>query len=195
MTPNLLPAIPSADYPQRWAAVGAMMARQGLDLLIAYADDRAVFGPAHARWLANFPVHFEPCCVVLAPDAEPVLLCGPESDQYALTIGQLRDVRVLREFTHPDEDYPFSLIQPLTEVVRSLVPDQSAVRRVGLAGRGLMSFDLLAAFHAALPDVEWVDAESWMCDLRAVKSVAARMVVTPVAQIAHMWSLTATSTP
>ena len=81
------PRIPPSEYPQRWHAVQALMARERLDLLIAYADDRAVFGPAHARWLANFPVHFEPVCIVLAPEGDPVLLCGPESDQYALLAG------------------------------------------------------------------------------------------------------------
>ena len=52
------PVIPVKEYPQRWATVQTMMDREKLDLLVAYADDRAVFGAAHARWLANFPVHF-----------------------------------------------------------------------------------------------------------------------------------------
>ena len=54
------PTIPQSEYPRRWAKVQAWMAEQKLDILVAYADDRATFGPAHARWLANFPVHFEP---------------------------------------------------------------------------------------------------------------------------------------
>ncbi|MCP4165790.1 MAG: hypothetical protein GY759_07830 [Chloroflexi bacterium] len=41
------------------------------------------------------------------------MLVGPESDQYALLAGQVADVRVLQEFTHPDEDYPYSRIQSL----------------------------------------------------------------------------------
>ena len=69
--------------------------------------DRATFGAAHARWLADFPVHFEPCLVLLPPEGAPVLLTGPESNEFALLRGRIPDVRVLREFTHPDEDYPF----------------------------------------------------------------------------------------
>jgi Xaa-Pro aminopeptidase len=98
------PAIPVEEFGRRWQKVQAMMARQELDLVVAYADDRAVFGPAHARWLANFPVHFEPVCVLLAREGEPVLLCGPESDEYARLAGQIADVQVLQEFTHPGED-------------------------------------------------------------------------------------------
>jgi Xaa-Pro aminopeptidase len=150
-----------------------MMAQQNVDLLVAYADDRAVFGPAHARWLADFPVHFEPCLLVLAPEGAPVLLSGPESDQYALERSQVRDVRVLREFTHPDEDYPFSHIEGLAEVVAALLGTRAAqVARVGLGGRALMSHDLLQTIQGALPGATWVDFEGALCNLRAVKSEA-----------------------
>ena len=44
------PAIPAAEYPERWRRVQAMMAEHTLDLVIAYADDRATYGAAHARW-------------------------------------------------------------------------------------------------------------------------------------------------
>jgi len=47
------PRIPEAEYPQRWARLQAAMADAGLDLLIAYADDHAVAGPAHARYLVT----------------------------------------------------------------------------------------------------------------------------------------------
>ena len=117
------PTIPASEYPKRWKKVQAMMAEQGLDLLLAYADDRATFGPAHARWLANFPVHFEPACILMSRHGQPMMLVGPESDQYALLAGQIADVRVLQEFTHPDEDYPYSKIQSLAEIVAQLGQD------------------------------------------------------------------------
>src|SRR5512136_1209113 len=132
------PTIPAAEYPRRWRRVQALMAEHGLDLLVAYADDRAVFGPAHARWLANFPVHFEPACILMPRQGEPVLLCGPESDRYAGLVGQIPDVRVLREFTHPDEDYPYATIQGLSEVAADVMGGAKPVRRAGLAGGGLM---------------------------------------------------------
>lgn len=171
------PQIPAGEYPQRWRQVQQMMAAERLDLLIAYADDRAVFGPAHARWLANFPVHFEPVCLVLAPSGQPLLLCGPESDQYALLASRIRDVHILREFTHPDEDYPFSQIRGLAEVVATLVSRPSSLRRVGIAGRGLMGYDLLVALQGALPGVEWLDVETAMCNLRARKSPAEQALI------------------
>lgn len=179
------PTIPSAEYPQRWQKVQQMMEQRGLDLVVAYADDRATFGPAHARWLANFPVHFEPVSILVPRQGQPVMLVGPESDQYALLAGCIPDVRVLREFTHPDEDYPYSHIQSLAEIVAEVVNNPDSIKKVGLAGRGLMSYDVLSAFQAALPQAEWVDIENTMCDLRAVKSPAELAVIRYAYEIAQ----------
>ena len=161
------------------------MKEQGLDLIVAYADDRATFGPAHARWLANFAVHFEPVCILLFRDGRPVLLTGPESDQYALVSGQIPDVRVLREFTHPNEDYPYSRIQSLAEVIAELRPDHLSLRRAGLAGRDLINANLLQSLGSALPQLEWVDVENALCDLRARKSPAEIEVIRYAYKIAE----------
>ncbi len=179
------PSIPLEEYPQRWARVQTMMDREKLDLLVAYADDRAVFGPAHARWLANFPVHFEPVCILLFRQGPPIMLCGPETREYALLAGRVSDVRVLREFTHPNEDYPFSTIQSLAEIVGEAIPDAASVRKIGLAARGLMSADLLASFEASFPRAEWADVENAMCDVRAQKSPAELAVIRYAYRIAE----------
>lgn len=179
------PTIPPAEYPGRWQQVQQMMAEQGLDIVIAYADDRATFGPAHARWLANFPVHFEPTCILMPRHGKPAMLVGPESDQYALLTGQIKDVRVLREFTHPNEDYPYAKIQSLSEILAELGQDATTVRRVGVAAGGLMSADLSAALHRVLPAAEWIDVENAMCDLRAQKTPAEIAVVRYAYQIAE----------
>jgi Xaa-Pro aminopeptidase len=179
------PAIPAEEFPERWARVQTMMDREKLDLLVAYADDRAVFGPAHARWLANFPVHFEPVCILLFRQGPPIMLCGPETREYALLASCVSDVRVLREFTHPNEDYPFSTIQSLGEIVGEAIPDPASVRRIGLAARGLMSADLLASLEASFPRAEWADVESAMCDVRARKSPAELAVIRYAYRIAE----------
>lgn len=179
------PRIPAMEYPLRWRSVQAMMAAQDLDFLVAYADDRASFGPAHARWLADFPVHFEPACILMPRLGEPAMLVGPESDQYALMAGRITDVRVLRELTHPDEDYPYARIQSLAEVMAE-IGGASSARRVGLGGRGLIGADFMAALRIALPAAEWVDAENALCDLRAQKSPAELEVIRYAYKIAEI---------
>jgi Xaa-Pro aminopeptidase len=182
---SALPTIPASEYPGRWRKVQAMMAEQGLDFLVAYADDRATFGPAHARWLANFPVHFEPACVLMPSQGTPAMLVGPESDEYARLVGQIADVRVLREFTHPNEDYPYTKIQPLAEIMAEIGQGAPTARRIGLGGRGLIGADTMAALRVALPDVAWVDVEDALCDLRAQKSPAEIAVIRTAYKIAE----------
>ena len=179
------PHIPAAEYPERWRRVQAMMAAADLDFLVAYADDRASFGPAHARWLADFPVHFEPACILMPRVGDPLMLVGPESDEYARVVGRVADVRVLHELTHPDEDYPFARIQSLAEAMAD-VGGASAAQRVGLGGRGLIGADIMAAFKAALPAAEWVDVENALCDLRARKSPAELGVIRRAYEIAEI---------
>ncbi len=179
------PHIPAAEYPERWRRVQATMAALDLDFVVAYADDRASFGPAHARWLADFPVHFEPACILMPRHGEPVMLVGPESDQYALVAGRIAHVRILRELTHPDEDYPYARIESLAEVMAE-TGGASTARRVGLGGGGLIGADVMSAFRAALPAAEWVDVENVLCDLRARKSPAELEVIRHAYKIAEV---------
>ena len=178
------PTIPVDEYPRRWQAVQQLMRQHALDLLIAYADDRAVFGAAHARWLADLPIHFEPACIFLRPEGAPILCSGPESDEYAALRGRIPDVRVLREFTHPDEDYPYSRISGVAELAAEM--GSAPAPRVGLAGRSLMSEAFFAALQRALPSAHWVDVESAICDLRAVKSPAEIAVIRRAYAIAEL---------
>ena len=164
-----LPMIPAEAFPARWEAVRQLMAHHDLDLFVAWADDRAVFGPAHARWLANVPIHFEPACVVMPRFGHPLLLTGPETVAYALCVGQIKDVRAASLFVHPDEDYPYATIHPLAGILAEVTGGRP-LRRIGLAGKGLMNAEAWEAWHEAVPGAEWVDMENRLCDLRAIKS-------------------------
>ena len=176
------PVIPMEEYPSRWDRARKIMRSCSLDLLVAYADDRAVFGPAHARYFANFAVHFEPCIFLLPLEGEPALLVGPESPNYARLHTPVKDIRVLKEFTHPDEDYPFTEIQSFSQILSSL--RLGSPRRIGICGRSLMNFDVYNALIASLP-VEWIDADAAISGIRAVKSHAEVAVMRYAYQIAE----------
>ena len=188
------PVIPPDEHADRWRRVQALLADLDLDLLVAYADDRATFGPAHARWLADFPVHFEPVCVLLGRDGAPVMLVGPESAGYARLRGRIADVRVLRELTHPDEDYPHSVIQGLADILSDLGYQRTSIRRVGLAGGDLIGAATRQAFGDALPDVDWIDVEAAVCGLRARKSPAEIAVIREAYRIADVGMAAAVAT-
>ena len=178
-----LPAIPASAYPKRWEMVQSLMEREGIDLLLVYADDHATFGPAYARWLANFIVHFEPVCMLFTRKAVPVMLVGPESPAYAQMHSHIQDIRVLREFTHPDEDYPYTRLESLIDIVSS-VTNPSLCKRMAIAGRSMIPYDLFDAFQRALPG-EWVTVDEQMGGLRAVKTPEELAVITYAYQIAE----------
>jgi len=181
---NRKPTIPQSEYPKRWAQVRAMMNREELDLLLIYSDDRATFGPAYARWLAGFITHFEPTCILFAKAAgEPMMLVGPETPGYAQIHSKIKDIRVLQELTHPDEDYPYTRIEPLQKIVSSLA-DAGSVKRLGIAGRSLIPYDLLQSFMDALPG-DWVSVDEAMGELRYIKTEAEIQVIRYAYQIAE----------
>lgn len=184
MSLSHLPVIASEAFPARWEAVRKLMEHHHLDLLVAWADDRAVFGPAHARWFANVPIHFEPACVVMPRSGQPLLLTGPETVEYVLRVGEIRDVRAASLFVHPDEDYPYATIHPLAAVL-SEVSGGEPLRRIGLAGKSLMNADAWQVWREAVPGAEWVDMENRVCDLRAVKSPGEIAVIRYAYQIAQ----------
>jgi Xaa-Pro aminopeptidase len=178
--------IPPEEYPKRWHRLQEAMAEHELDLLIAYADDHATAGPAHARYLADFPAHFEPTCVAVPAKGEPVLLSGPESEEYARLKSRVKDIRVVREFTHPDEEYPFTTLVSLEDILAELRARAGRpLKRVGLAGLEIMSVKIHKALTAALSGVELVEAEGLMTRLRAIKSEAERQVIACAYRIAE----------
>ena len=170
------PVIPPSEYPKRWVATQKLMEEKGYDLVLTYSDDRATAGAAHARYLAGFQPHFEPVSIAILPEGDPHMLTGPESEDYARLVSQLKQIHVLREFTHPDEDYPYTVIINLREILGGLT-DVSRIRRVGIGGVDAMGEKTLTALRRALPYAEWVDAEAELSLLRAVKTPAEIAVI------------------
>jgi Xaa-Pro aminopeptidase len=168
-----LPRIPDSEFQTRWQRLQTAMAGAGMDLVIAYADDHAVAGAGHARYLADFAPHFEPVCILAPAVGEPLLLSGPETETFAQLTARIKDVRVVREFTHPDEEYPYTKLVSLRDVLaEASARAGSSPRRVGLAGLELMPVGIHQALRGALEGALLVDAERLVTELRAIKTPA-----------------------
>ena len=173
-----LPRISDQEFRARWDRLQAEMAEAELDIIIAYADDHVVAGPGHARYLADFAPHFEPVVILMPAVGEPLLLSGPETESFAQLTARIQDVRVVREFTHPDEEYPFTTLVSLRNIFAEASERAgTSPRRVGLAGLELMSAKIHQALRDALDGVELVDVEGLMTGLRAVKTPAEQAVI------------------
>jgi Xaa-Pro aminopeptidase len=181
-----LPRIPDTEFRSRWERLQTALTNAGLDIIIAYADDHAVAGAGHARYLADFAPHFEPVVILVPAGGDPLLLSGPETETFAQLTTRIRDVRVVREFTHPDEEYPFTTLVTLREVIAEASERAGASpRRVGLAGLDLMPIKIYEALSQVLDGVELVDVESLVTGLRAIKTPAEQAVIRYAYQVAQ----------
>lgn len=154
------------------------MAEKGIDLIAAYSDDRLVVGQAHARWLVNYQPQFEPVFVLVPAEGEIIAATGAESSAFALLTSQCRQVRVIPEFLHPDEEYPYAQIVSFDSVIREL-EDQIGrkIRRVGLAGGEQITLRLYRALADRFGSENLTDIEPELMELRAIKSEAEIRVI------------------
>ena len=152
-------------------------------MILAYADDRATYGTAYGRYFADMPVHFENVLVLFARDRDPVLLVGPETDGYAQLRSTIRDIRVLAEFSAEDEDYPFSTVIPLADIVADVA---GSPKRIGLAAKVHMSATLFESICSALPQAEFVNVDEAMSVIRGIKTPAEIEVIRYAYKIADL---------
>ncbi|MFD0715577.1 M24 family metallopeptidase [Paenibacillus sp. GCM10027626] len=168
---NQRPVIPQEEFLSRQRQVQALLKERQLDLFIAYADDRVVFGPAHARWLFNYAPHFEPCCIFIPVEGEAVLLTGPESEHYVYATSYCRNVKVVSEFAHPDEEYPYAEVTSMERVMQQFRKQlDREIRSVGIAGMESLPHKLYKAFCSMFGEEAMTEIEHDVTKLRAVKS-------------------------
>jgi Xaa-Pro aminopeptidase len=183
------PSIPDHELAARPAALGDALAEAGFDGWIAFGDDRAVAGPDHVRFLADFEPHFEP--VLLAArtgDERAVMLTGPESVGYASVLTEragIDEILAIEEFVHPDEEYPTIAITSGLERLRGLF---KGARRIALLGSGAVPFSVWARAIAPLADdgLELSPADTVAYGLRAVKTDAEQAVIDEAYRIARL---------
>ena len=184
MFDNKFPRIPREEYKERWKKVQSMMSENNLDILIAYSNDREVFGQAHARWLCDFPTHLEPILIIFNRDCNPVIATGPESKEFIFNKSTIDEVYILREFIHPEEVYNLEEVLSIEEIIsqRSAMTD---IAKVGIAGLNIMDLGTWQALQNFLKDREWVDVEENLSMLRMIKSQAEVEVMRFCYQIAE----------
>lgn len=171
----MMPRIPREEYPQRWEKAREILKEQNLDLILAYSDDRFTYGNAYARYFGDLQTVFEDTLVMLLPDRDPVLLVGPETIGFAQERSVFTDIRVIREFTHADEDYPYTVIEPMAQIVEEKIA--TAVHRIGLGAKGRMGAELFEAICAAFPEAEFVNVDKPLEEMRGIKSQAEQEVI------------------
>lgn len=171
----MMPRIPREEYLQRWEKARQILKELELDLILAYSDDRFTYGNAYARYFGDLQTVFEDTLVMLLPNRDPVLLVGPETIGFAQERSAFTDIRVIAEFAHEDEDYPYTIIEPMKNIAQEKLGGQ--VRRIGLGAKGRMGAKLFESICAAFPNAEFVDVDKPLEEMRGIKSQAEQAVI------------------
>ncbi len=166
-------SLPTKDeFVSRWNAAKEQLETSNLDLLFVYSNDRAMHGPGNVRYFSDFPAHFEDTAVLIAKEGEPVLLTGPECKEYAQTVSFIDDIRVIEEFAMPDEEYPFTEMTSIADLVDELCGRTGRdCKRLGLVGLDIipqMTFERVT--EALSSGIEIIDAAKICWALRSKKS-------------------------
>ena len=165
--------IPSIqEFQKRWSAAKKEMEHKGFDVLLVYSNDRAVHGPGHVRYFSNFPAHFEDVAVLFGREGDPILVTGPECREYAQNVSFVKDIRVIEEFAMPDEDYPYTEMTSIKNVVEELEErSDKSVKKIGFVGLDLIPHLTFQRICDALySEIEVCDAQDICFKLRSIKS-------------------------
>jgi Xaa-Pro aminopeptidase len=151
--------ITTAELAGRVAAVRSAMAKQDIDVLLAYGAHRD-YHPADLRYLARwYCVEEETSCLVIPADGPTVLLTDASWDLQRAEAEAYADGFQLSHDLGTD----------LARIIAELPSDSS---RIGIAGLRVFPAPVYNALAAALPNAELIDASELTARLRMVKSPA-----------------------
>ena len=165
------PIIEESEFKRRKKQVQNLMSDLNLDLIVAYADDRFVYGQAYARWLVNYQPQFEPALVLVPAAGDTVIATGAESVEFILNSSYCQKAYAIQEFLHPDEDYPYCEITSLDKVRKGLEEQMGRpIEKIGLCGGSAVPYPTMKMLQAQFGKENISDIDRGMSMLRAVKS-------------------------
>ena len=165
-SPVIPPPIPAEELARRWDAVRRGLIDAGLDALLVFGNESEF---SSLRYVSDYWPLFESGAAAFAPSGEPILLCGPESEAFAVQRGRMDRVRCIRSLREPaDPSYPEVALATYADVLRELAV--VSPRRVGIAGSFAANLVIMDELRESLPGASLVRADEIISDLRIVKS-------------------------
>lgn len=165
------PTIKQEEFLTRGQKVQQLMADKGLDLLIAYADDRFVYGQAYARWLLNYQPAFEAAFIMVPAKGEVVIATGAESVDFVHNFSNCKKAYAVWEFLHPDEEYPYCEVVNMADVNADLESVMGyPIKKVGIAGTSAIPYHMMLKLQEIYGAENLIDVDEELSLLRAVKS-------------------------
>ena len=170
MNNTFVPKIKKSEFAERRKILRSLMEKKEIDVVIAYADDRATFGQQFSRYYFNYQPHFEPACVIIPINKKSFIVTGPESEEFVYNNSYCSEVKIADVFTHPNEEYPFHKIQSFSELLLQFsTVSKSSKIRVGIAGSEMLPFKYWKKIHD-LDFVEIIEVDDMILKQRSIKS-------------------------
>ncbi len=159
--------ISKEEFASRISKLQANMKGAGLDAVLVHGNE-ADF--ANVRYLAEYWPTFEAAAVFVPTQGAPVLLIGPESENYAKgrsVIPQIRKMVEYREFAEPQ--YPGIAVANYQDVVKLAMPGKT-LKKLGIVSWAITTLPVFFSLQKDLPGVELVKADDVFAPLRYIKS-------------------------
>ncbi len=180
------PRISKEAFAERKMKIQNLLCERGIDLLIAYSDDRFTYGQAYARWICDYLPQFESALLLVPVQGTTIIATGAESEEYVRTYAKEATPLVADIFLHPDEEYVYATVLPFQKIISKLEGELGRkITRVGMAGMDLIPYKLYQALLGCFPNVQFTNIESDLMRLRAVKTPEEIQVIEYAYQIAQ----------
>jgi len=160
-------AIPDTEYQERMARFQENIRAAGLDAALVHSNESDF---ANVRYLTEYWPTFETAGVFVPAEGEPILLIGPESENYARGRSKIPNIEKMVEYRESaDPEYPGIPVATFKDVVAKAMPGRK-LRRLGLVGTTILPLPVYESLRRDLPDVELVKADDTLSSLRIIKS-------------------------
>jgi len=158
--------IQKKEYIERIAKFQKNLKEAGLDAALVHGNE-ADF--ANVRYLSEYWPTFEAAAVFVPAHGKPVLIIGPESENYAKGRSVIPDICKMieyREFAEPN--YPGIPVAHYPDVIKK--SGCGPIRKLGIVSYAITPLPVLDSLKRELPQVELIKADDTFLPLRYVKT-------------------------
>ena len=162
--------IPKQEFQQRVSMIQKKMAELNLNALFVYGDE---YRKENLRYITNYWPIFERAAAVVPAEGEPIVLGAPEGEKVVKEMSAWSDARNVKDFacvTVPEEiEYQFATYTSFADIYKEL-SSKKKLKELGLVGLDAMPITLYQSLQKSFKDVEIVDANKILIDMRLIKS-------------------------
>ncbi|MDB5546289.1 MAG: hypothetical protein JWO64_3438 [Hyphomicrobiales bacterium] len=173
-------AVSRSELERRWAQCRDLMRRQGLDALVALADNDHLGGTV--KWLSDVSAFLYPKAVVLFPDGMTIVDHGPLGGGRSLD-GERPDYPGADELRTTAEFASVCYTRAYTARLVADALEARHCRRVGFAGLLSLPHGFVLTLQERLPKDAMLDVTEDFDALKAMKSGEERKLLREAAQI------------